>query len=90
MATEILDKLIQSQWGKSLIMWFFAGMGVLVAALLWALLFLTKELRTVNDHRALDRAEHARQVNELTREHIAELQQFIKRLSEVEKNRKKR
>lgn len=86
--TQILDKLIQSQWGKSLIMWFFLGMAVLIAALLWALLFLTKELKQVNEYRALDRIEHSREVNQLTKDHIAELQSFIKRLSEVEKRKK--
>lgn len=89
MATEILDKLIQSQWGKSLIMWFFAGMGVLIAALLWGLIFLTKEIKQVNQDRASDRIEHSKEVNQLTKEHIAELQKFIQRLSEVEKRKKR-
>lgn len=89
MATEILDKLISSQWGKSLIMWFFMGMAVLIAVLLWGLIFLTKEIKQVNQDRAADRVEHAREVNQLTRDHIAELQSFINRLSEVEKKRKK-
>ena len=89
MATEILDKLIQSQWGKSLIMWFFMGMAVLVASLLWALFFLTKEIKEVNDARARDRVEHNIEINTMSKAHIAELQSFINRLSEVEKKRKK-
>jgi len=90
LATQILDKLIQSQWGKSLIMWFFLGMALLIAALLWALLFLTKEVKQANEQRALDNLEHVREMHSMSKAHIAELQQFINRLSEIEKRNKKR
>lgn len=89
MPTQILDKLIQSQWGKSLIMWFFAGMAVLIAALLWALLFLTREIKDANQQRALDAYNHSKEINDLTKAHIADMQSFISRLSEVEKRKKK-
>ena len=89
MPTQILDKLIQSQWGKSLIMWFFAAMACLIAALLWALFFMLGELKQANDQRAQDNAKHNEEVAEMSKAHIAELQSFITRLSAVEKKRRK-
>jgi len=87
--TQILDKLIQSQWGKSLIMWFFVGMAALIGALLWGILFLIGEIRSVNEKRALEAANHSIEMNKMSAAHITELQQFISRLSEVEKTKKK-
>lgn len=87
--TQILDKLIQSQWGKSLIMWFFFGMAALIGALLWGILFLIGEIRLVNEKRALEATNHSIEMNKMSTAHIVELQQFISRLSEVEKSKKK-
>lgn len=70
-------------------MWFFAAMVCLIAALLWALFFMLGELKQANELRALDNASHNREVAEMSKAHIAELQQFITRLSAVEKRRKK-
>ena len=70
-------------------MWFFAAMVCLIAALLWALYFMFGELADANERRALDNANHNKEVSELSKAHIAELQQFITRLSAVEKKRRK-
>ena len=70
-------------------MWFFAGMAALIAALLWALLFLTREVKDANQQRALDAYNHSTQIDDLTKSHIADMQSFISRLSEVEKRKKK-
>lgn len=70
-------------------MWFFLAMGTLIAALLWALYFMTEEVKAVNESRALDAAKHSSELKAQSKEHIAELQSFIQRLSEVEKRRKK-
>ena len=70
-------------------MWFFAAMACLIAALLWALFFMLGELKQANDQRAQDNAKHNKEVAEMSKAHIAELQSFITRLSAVEKKRRK-
>ena len=89
MATAILDKLIQSQFGKSLIMWFFLAMCGAICVLGWFCYFQAAELKLCNEHRILDSQRHEEQKAVLSVERIKELQQIIKRLEEVEQKRKR-
>jgi len=89
MPTHILDKIIQTQFGKSLIMWFFLAACALVGFLLWERHSLTQDLKLVNNQRAAEQTFHNQEMNKMSKEHVEELKKFMIRLSEVEKEAKK-
>jgi len=89
MATAILDQLLKSQFGKSLIMWFFLAMGAAIATLGWWCYFQAAELKQCNMERVQDNRMHEGQKLLMTKERISELQLIISRLEAVEKKRKK-
>ena len=89
MATAILDKLLQTQFGKSLIFWFFLFMGGGIAALGWLSLHQANELKQCNADRAADNRQNDIEKAALARERILDLQQIIHRLEAVEKKRKR-
>lgn len=89
MATAILDKLIQSQFGKSLIMWFFLAMCAAIAVLGWWCYFQAAELKQCNESRMDDSRRHDHEKATLSKERILELQLIINRLEAVEKKRKR-
>ena len=89
MATAILDKLIQSQFGKSLIMWFFLAMCGAICVLGWWCYFQAAELKQCNEERVQDSRRHEDQKALMTKERIAELQTIIHRLEAVENKRKR-
>ena len=88
MATAILDKLLQSQWGKSLIMWFFLALvGANVAQ------FIDRK----NQDERLDECNAGRIAAEQTfglekekiiREQIAVYQAMLTRLQAIEQKKK--
>lgn len=89
MATAILDQLLKSQFGKSLIMWFFLAMCAAIAALGWYTIKQANELKHCNEERQADNRRHEEQKALLSKERIAELQLIISRLEAVEKKRKR-
>ena len=89
MATAILDQLLKSQFGKSLIMWFFLAMGAAIAALGWWCYFQAAELKECNGSRIDDSRRHDQEKAVIAKERISELQLIINRLEAVEKKRKK-
>lgn len=89
MATAILDQLLKSQFGKSLIMWFFLAMGAAITTLGWWCYFQAAELKECNGNRMDDSRRHEQEKSLQSRERIAELQLIISRLEAVENKRKK-
>ena len=89
MATAILDKLLETQFGKSFIFWVFLAMFGSMVALGWLSLHQAKELKECNEWRIVDNRRHEEEKAKLAKEHITDLQQFINRLEAVEKKRKR-
>ena len=89
MPTAILDQLLKSQFGKSLIMWFFLAMGAAICALGWWVFFQAAELKQCNEYRMDDNRRHDQEKATLAKERITELQTIINRLEAVEKKRKR-
>jgi len=89
MATAILDQLLKSQFGKSLIIWFFLAMAAAIAVLGWWCYFQAAELKQCNENRMDDSRRHDQEKAVMTKERIFELQTIINRLEAVEKKRKR-
>ena len=89
MATAILDQLLKSQFGKSLIMWFFLAMCAAIAVLGWWCYFQAAELKQCNEYRIQDNRRYDDEKTKMTIERIAALQLIIDRLEAVEKKRKR-
>lgn len=89
MATAILDQILKSQFGKSLIMWFFLAMAAAIAVLGWWCYFQAAELKQCNESRIEDNRRNDQEKAAMTMERITELQTIINRLEAVEKKRKR-
>lgn len=89
MATAILDKLLQSQWGKSFIMWVFVAMCAGISALAWWGFHQAKELKGCNDERVAAERSFGLEKEKIIREQIAVYQSMITRLQAIEKKKKR-
>lgn len=89
MATAILDQILKSQFGKSLIMWFFLAMGAAITTLGWWCYLQAAELKECNQNRIEDNRRYDQEKSLHSRERISELQLIISRLEAVENKRKK-
>jgi len=90
MATAILDKLLQSQFGKSFIFWVFIAMCIAVAALANHSLHQARELKDCNNERVSAEKGFSTERERILRESITLYQSILQRLETVEKNRKKK
>lgn len=89
MATAILDKLIQSQFGKSLIMWFFLAMGAAIAGLAWYCNHQAEELKACNAELVAAEKSFSSERERIIREQITFYQSLLQRLEAVEKKKKR-
>jgi len=90
MATAILDKLLQTQFGKSIFMWFFIGMAGAIVALALHSLHQAQELKDCNNERVSAEKGFSTERERILRESITLYQSILQRLETVEKNRKKK
>lgn len=90
MATAILDKLLQSQWGKSFIMWVFVAMCAGISALAWWGFHQAKELKECNEERVAAERSFGSERERMIREQITVYQSMSTRLEAVEKKKIKR
>lgn len=89
MPTAILDKLLQSQFGKSFIMWVFIGLCAGIFALGWMVLHQANEIRDCNKDRIEAEKGFSLEKERIVREQITFYQVLLQRIDAVEKKRKK-
>ena len=89
MATAILDKLLQTQFGKSLIMWFFLAMAGAIAALGWHSVCQARELKDCNAERVSAERGFSAERERIIREQITYYQAMLNRLENFEKKKKR-
>lgn len=89
MVTSILDKLLQSQFGKSFIFWVFLGLCSAVSFLAVAYISKENEIRALNELLLRNEQNHSNERDKAIREQILIYQNMLYRIQEVEKKRKK-
>lgn len=88
MPTAILDKLLQSQFGKSFIMWVFLAMCAAIVALGWIALDLMNKLEACNTAQMVSERAHSDDRANMIREQVDFYKNILQRLDAVEKKRK--
>lgn len=88
MPTAILDKLLQTQFGKAFIFWVFLAMAAAIAFLAW---YVVQQQHRHDAAQAASKAEIiacekdcAKLIDEMRREQIAELRQASERQTQIE------
>lgn len=88
MATAILDKLLQTQFGKSLIMWFFLAMCSAIAGLAWYCNHQAEELKTCNAELVAAEKSFSIERERIIREQITYFQTMLTRLERAEQKKR--
>ncbi len=88
MPTAILDKLLQSQFGKSFIMWVFLAMCAGITALGWLLIVQAGELKACNAELVASEKSFGLERERIVREQVEFYKNILHRLDAVEKKRK--
>ena len=89
MATAILDKLLATQFGKSLIFWMFLALLAIIAALGWYCFHQAEELKACNAEMIAAEKGFSSERERIIREQITFYQSMLKRLEAVEKRKKR-
>lgn len=88
MVTSILDKLLNSQFGKSFIFWVFLALGGAVVVLGFAYNQQEKELKKLNEQLIMNEKQHSEEREKAIREQILIYQSMLQRLEAVQNKRK--
>lgn len=88
MVTSILDKLLNSQFGKSFIFWVFLALGGAVVVLGFAYNQQEKELKRLNEQLIMNEKQHSEEREKAIREQILIYQSMLQRLEAVQNKRK--
>lgn len=88
MPTAILDKLLQSQFGKSFIMWVFLAMCAGIVALGWILIVQSEKLENCNAELVAAEKGFGAERERIIREQVDFYKNILTRLDAVEKKRK--
>ena len=85
----VLDQLLKTQFGKSLIMWFFLAMCVAIGGLAWYCYHQGQELKACNAEMIAAEKGFSAERERIIREQITYYQQLLKRLEAVERKKKR-
>lgn len=89
MATAILDQLLKTQFGKSLIMWFFLAMCAAISCLGWYTVIQAREIKRLNAELVGAEKSFSNERERIVREQITYYQSLLTRLEAVEKKKKR-
>jgi len=89
MATAILDKLLQTQFGKSFIFWVFLAMSGAIVALGWHSVRQQQEIKKLNSDLVAGEKHFSNERERIIREQINFYKSLLERLEAVEKKKKR-
>lgn len=88
MVTAILDKILNSQFGKSFIFWVFLVLVAAVGFLSFAYKQQEKKIENLNEQLMLNERQHSEEREKVIREQILIYQSMLQRLEAVQNKRK--